>query len=458
MAEVVSSNISNAHTDGYGRRSVDISTHRGGVRVDGITRHSNPGLLADRRLAQADVGLYQSTTTALKALSRDFGEVGDGANLGSRLAAFEKALVSAASDPASEQRLGDVVGRLKDVTATLRNYSHAIRTQREAADSSIATDVETLNTSLKQVERFNADIKRAVVEQADTTDLLDARQVAIDKIAEIAPLREIDRGYGQVALMTTSGAMLIDGPAATFSFDRATLITPDMTLASGALSGVSQNGDPLDMNNGFGRLKGGSLAAAFELRDTTLPNLQADLDAIAQDLITRFEDSGVDPTLSAGDPGLLTDNGSAFDAVDLVGLSERLKVNTAVDPSAGGALSRLRDGMNAATTGPIGNNTQLNAWADALRASQTVGTGGLSLSVAGRIADFNATAGHLRVNAEEELSFKTARWETLRSAEKAEGVDTDQEIQQLMLIEQAYSANARVMQTVDMLLKKLMEI
>jgi flagellar hook-associated protein 1 FlgK len=37
-------------------------------------------------------------------------------------------------------------------------------------------------------------------------------------------------------------------------------------------------------------------------------------------------------------------------------------------------------------------------------------------------------------------------------------VDTDQELAHLLLVEQAYAANARVLQTVDMLLKRLMEI
>ena len=40
--------------------------------------------------------------------------------------------------------------------------------------------------------------------------------------------------------------------------------------------------------------------------------------------------------------------------------------------------------------------------------------------------------------------------------ELTQGVDTDAELQELMQVEQAYSANARVMQTMDELLKKLM--
>jgi flagellar hook-associated protein 1 FlgK len=38
------------------------------------------------------------------------------------------------------------------------------------------------------------------------------------------------------------------------------------------------------------------------------------------------------------------------------------------------------------------------------------------------------------------------------------GVDTDAEMQTLLLIEQSYAANAKVVETVDFLIRTLMEI
>ena len=51
MAEVVSANIANALTEGYGRRSVNLAGRDGGggVQVTGIARASDPVLLTDRR-------------------------------------------------------------------------------------------------------------------------------------------------------------------------------------------------------------------------------------------------------------------------------------------------------------------------------------------------------------------------------------------------------------------------
>ena len=48
--------------------------------------------------------------------------------------------------------------------------------------------------------------------------------------------------------------------------------------------------------------------------------------------------------------------------------------------------------------------------------------------------------------------------ESLSEAAARNGVDTDDEMQKLLLIEQAYAANARVMQTLDELMQHLLGI
>jgi flagellar hook-associated protein 1 FlgK len=51
-----------------------------------------------------------------------------------------------------------------------------------------------------------------------------------------------------------------------------------------------------------------------------------------------------------------------------------------------------------------------------------------------------------------------ARQDALKTAELATGVDSDQELQNLLRIEQAYAANARVLQTIDAMMQRLMEL
>jgi flagellar hook-associated protein 1 len=428
------------------------------VRIDGITRHVDRGILGDRRLADAELGGQQSLLNTLNRLESTVGAVGDTNGLVARLTTLEQSLTTAAADPSSEVRQNVVVQRLNDVTASLQNSASGIRGLRQEAEDSIETQISTLNTSLKQVERLNKDIMIARNSGADAAGLLDQRQVVIDRIAGIVPVREIDRGNGAVAVMTASGQMLLDGPALQFGFTGANYVTPDMTMASGGLTGITLDGVPIPGPGGFGRLGGGTLGAAFTLRDTTLVAAQAGLDAVARDLIDRFASPTADPTLATGDAGLLTDAGAAFNPLDEVGLAGRISVNAAVDPAQGGASWRIREGVNAVAPGPAGDSAQINRWSDALSASRNLASGTTPRSASGHASSLISLIGSQRLGAEEDVSFVTARWDSLHSAELANGVDSDHELQMLMQIEQAYAANAKVMQTVQSMIQTLMEI
>lgn len=57
---------------------------------------------------------------------------------------------------------------------------------------------------------------------------------------------------------------------------------------------------------------------------------------------------------------------------------------------------------------------------------------------------------------EAQLSFDTAQNDSLRTMELAQGVDTDAEMQKLMIIEQAFAANAQVVTATDEMLQLLL--
>ncbi len=460
-AEVVSSNVANAMTDGYGRRQLDLSAHQiggrgAGVRIDGVARLVDRAILADRRIAESAMARDGRLAASLQRLEAQLGGTGSAPGIQDRIVAFEQALVTAAADPGSDVRLGVVRDRLTEMVAALNRSSADVQAMRQEADADIAAQVEMLNTSLRQVEALNADVFRARQTGNDPSGLMDQRQVIIDRIAGIVPIRELQRSGDRVALMTTSGQVLLDGPAAEIGFVPRATITADMTFTSGGLGGLTVNGDPVSRGP-VGKLSGGSLGAAFTLRDETLVSAQAGLDRIAADLIGRFENPATDPTLPGGVPGLLTDAGAMLDPVDIDGLAGRIAVNALVDPNLGGDLWRLRDGVAAAAPGPAGQSAQLIRWKDGLAALSPDASGTLR-SAAGHAALFAADIGRLRVAAEDGLSFSTARWETIRETELGQGVDTDFEMQMLLRIEEAYAANARVIETVNILIRTLMEL
>jgi len=197
------------------------------------------------------------------------------------------------------------------------------------------------------------------------------------------------------------------------------------------------------------------------VRDGLAVQAQARVDAVARDFIERFQDPAVDPSLAPGDTGLFTDAGAAFDPAGEMGLSGRLEVSALVDPASGGGLWRLRDGLGAAAEGPVGENALLVRMGDALASLRTPASGGLSTgarSAPALAGDLLSMASVDRQTADQRLGFSAARQEGLRSIELQDGVDTDQEMQKLLLVEQAYAANARVVTTVNELIDTLLSI
>lgn len=469
-AQVVSSNVSNALTEGYGRRVLETSAASlggtgAGVRVDGVRREVDLQLLSDRRLAQAGSGQAEARADALAQIEAAMGRADEEDSISGRIAAFESALVTAASRPDSDARLADVLGAAQAVADRIAAASDDIQTLRVAAETAIANDVETLNTNLARIADLNVEIRSRLNGETDATGLMDQRQVLVDQLAEIVPLRQLQRDDGMIALYSETGATLLDGQPAEFGFTSHRVITADMSADSGALGGLTLNGEPVKVSGGYAPMGGGRLEALFEQRDVLAPSAQSDLDALARDMIERFQDAAVDPTLTPGEAGLFTDNGVALDLSDPateVGLAGRISVNTLADPAAGGAVWHLRSGLGAsATPVEVGDARLLNSLADALTESRDPASGrftGQSYTAADLASETVSRISLAAVRAAEEESFATSRTSALREAELQQGVDTDAQLQDLMMFEQAYAANAKVIQTVDGMIRTLLEI
>jgi flagellar hook-associated protein 1 len=465
-AEAISNNVSNALTEGYGRREVDLvaasTAGRGtGVKVASVFRDVDQIAIADRRLAQAALGGYSIGASALLRLEQTIGIPGENGALTELVSGFEAALSLAQSRPDSQVRQQNILYAAGDLVAQINHISTTTQDLRTEADGAIADQVDFLNSSLAAISELNRDIRNQFGSGRNMNGLMDQRQVLVDNIAEIIPLKTYPREGGQIAILSAKGAVLLDGPPAEFGFSGVGLITPDMSLASGALSGLTLNDKSIAVSGSGSLVTGGSLSALFELRDTTAPAASEQIDAFARNLMERFETSGLDATLAPGDPALFTDQGLVFDASLEIGLAGRLEINGLVDPQAGGELWRLRDGLGASVPGEVGDRSLLTAFIDILELGQTPLSGEFSTSnstLSGMANDLVSLNSAARQNEELSEVFSQNRFQELYLVELESGVDTDQELQKLLLVEAAYAANARVISTAEEMLQTLLGI
>jgi flagellar hook-associated protein 1 len=464
--ETVASNLANIMTPGYARREVTQSAqtlggYGGGVRIDGISRAVNATLVAESRLAQSGSADARTRLDFLSQMGDIIGLPGEEGALSTILGEFTNALQAAATRPDDELRLAGVVDAAERLAGRLNAASGAVQDARAAADRAIESEVATINTKLEQVAYLNRRIAIIESEGNDPSSLLDQRQAAIDAIAEIVPVQEVARDGGRVALFTTGGAVLLDGSRPSrFEFSAVGQMTPDLSVGIPPVMRILQNG--IELSAAQMRLfEGGSLAAHFAVRDQLAPQMQMELDALAFDLHERLTDAAIDATYPATAPGLFADGGARASLPTITGLSARITLNPLVNPDAGGELFRVRDGLGSASSGPVADSTLLLAMADALSAS-TAFAGGAGFegngSLSSRFSELESRVALRRVAAESESSVRNSRSETISGRLMADGVDSDAEMQRLLQYEQAYAANARVIQAIEEMMDQILRL
>lgn len=465
-ADVVSSNIANAMTEGYGVRSLEIGSRMGGrdgsgARVLGVLRDSDPVLTGQRRGADATLAGAAGQAAFLRGVEDIVGLPDDPASLSARLAEFEARLVDAANGPHDQIRLTAAVDAAEDLARTFRDISDGIQTTRERADTAIGEAVVRINQDLAGIAELNVQIRAIPDSSGDLSALLDAQTRLVDRLAAQIPVETRRDAAGALQVFSKGGEILVARDAAVLEFRTTPAIDATMLYGASILSGIRIDGRDMPFGTPVAPLDGGGLGALFRQRDEWGPEAQARLDGVARDLAERFETPGLDPTLAPTAAGLFTDAGARSDPAQEPGLAARLSVNTAIRPDVGGAVWRLRDGLGAATEGATGNATLLLSMADVLadpRVTASASFTATARSMADLVSDQISRIGLARQGADTREVGAAAVQSALRQQELARGVDTDAQMQALIRIEQMYAANARVVQAAEAMLDELMRI
>lgn len=462
-ADVISSNLANALTPGYARRQLEVAdlARLAGVGATGIVRVVNDAIVAERQTADSALAFADTRSNFFESIGRVIGTPEMASSLSARLADLDAGLISASAAPDNPILLQNTISQAVDLARALNTASGELQRLRTGADQEIVGAVSDVNRLLDNIQTLNSDILRHPASDGFNAALKDQRQALVDQLSTLIPVRQVPRDNGAVALFTPGGAILLDGSAVQLEFTGANLVTPHQTLENGLLSGLAINGIAVPPSGDKSPVDGGRLAALFSIRDDLAVDLQTQLDTLSRDLVERFQEPGLDGTLAAGDPGLLTDAGGPFDPVDETGLAERITVNAALDPAQGGEFWRLRDGLGAGSPGPEGNGSLIGRLAGALAAPRALTTGDLgptARSFSGHLAVMTSRVSQDRLAGEQNLSFASSRQSELAALELAEGVDSDAELQRLLLVEQAYAANARMIQTLDEMMQTILRI
>jgi flagellar hook-associated protein 1 FlgK len=349
--DVLSRNVANAGVPGYHRQSLSVIETQGAnstfVRNGVVTRAFNQSLTLHYSRALSDSGFSSVRANFVDRLQMAIGKPGTAGSLDTAFANFQAAMSQLAVSPDDYAVRADAVAKAGVVAATLNDLSAQVQTLRRETEAQIATRVEDLNQMLSSLEQLNGRIGDLSVDPTSRAALLDQRDRLVSEIAAMVDIRTEYRPDGTVALMTRTGAGLLDNKASVFEFQSAGAISATSQFDTDpAQSGVgtlmlrTPAGLVLDLVQ-QNVLKSGELGGLIELRDKTLVTAQDQLDDIAAALaqaMSTVETAGTAATSGAA-TGFSIDlsairNGNDFELTYMQGGIERsVRVVRVDDPT-----------------------------------------------------------------------------------------------------------------------------
>ncbi len=443
-------NIANAQTEGYTRKSVSMVTRYSGdsstVVPTGVRREANLALTNQHRRESGMAATHSAIADGLETYGIQLGQPGDATALNGLLTKLQTNLDMLANNPGEAALQREVVAAAQTVAEEVNKAWLAVQDVALQAKETFAAEIEPANRLMEEIAELNHKIAQEPGPTGARAALEDTRDLRLDALSQLMGIQVRFDDRGQAAVHTSAGTELVQGRATNpLSFD--------------ANSGIVMAGsvEITPGKDGVRGFTGGSLAGHHALAYEVAPQMSLQLDELARGLVEQFT-AADDTAVASGGPGLFTDAQSAFTTrQDLAG---RLAVNDAVIPEAGGALWRMRDGMAALTEGPAGDSTRINQLIDALEAPATFnGDAGLGTShslidfAAAVVSDHQVARSQAEARAED-LGTSARLIETARL--DGQGVNVDDELQQLMMIEQAYAANSQVLRTLSTMLDTLL--
>lgn len=437
--DVIGHNVANANTDGYSRQRADlVSGGRGpvpalystglitgdGVDVAGVSRSRDDFLEArviGERSANANLAKSSTYLDRIELVHAEPSDDGLAASLDALWAAFDEV----ANYPDEIPQRQAALEQANTLVEQFRFMDGEVRALHATAVLEAGALVSQVNDLAAQVADLNDAIRPLYLGGANANDLLDQRDLAVARLAELVGGVVHNRDDGTVNVTVA-----------------------DSTIVSGSRSVELQTDtvvDPALADVGLRRLRfmwasgqevvpdGGEAAALVTSANIDIPDAIRSLDGVAASLVSKvntLHSTGQDLNGTTGlnffDPAGVTATTIAVSS-DVVGQPDRI---AAADTGAGlwdATIAQSIADLREADDGPDADYAQL--------------VGSLGVRVGSARARSNAQQGVLDRVDQARLS--------------ARAVNIDEEMIDLVAAQRAYEASARVINAVDEMLDQL---
>jgi flagellar hook-associated protein 1 FlgK len=296
--DTVGHNLSNASTEGYSRQRVHHSPFEP-IYLPGLNREETAGqigqgvivgriervrdqLLDQRIIAQAGgEGYWGARDPYISMMEQAYLEVGDSSLRGS-MDAFWEAWQELSVYPTDTAPRQAVLSRGQTLIDSIHDRFKALRGLQDMAEQDIRITTSQVNEYSRQIAALNKDIERIRAHGDNPNDLMDRRDLLVDKLSGLIDIT-VDRRDPDEFMIHTGGFILVQGKVGReFNLER----IPGQEGRSRIV--WPETGEPV-------QFKSGSLAALMELRDHTIEDEIQSLDSMTMnfiDLVNEVHSAG----------------------------------------------------------------------------------------------------------------------------------------------------------------------
>lgn len=428
-----SHNISNVNTEGYTRQRAEqvtrIPNYEGqfylgsGVTVSGVERIYDSFLASQVRSYTSQESQQSSFLSYSQQVDDLLGSSELGINEG--LDAFFSAIQEVANDPTSVSARQVMMTEGELLANRFNTMDSQLGQLERNIDNDIAVSVDDINNLTQGI----ADLNQAILEaegssSATPNDLLDKRDQLINELSKFVSVTTVQQSNGVVNVFVGNGQGLVVGSS---QIDLTTITDnsfdpPRLNIGYGPAS--------LDVTN---QITGGSLGGALQFRSDIIDGTRAQLDLLAESLVTAFNiahTNGFDLDGNAG--------GNFFDPAGVTAADINVVLT---DPRAIAASS----GVNIGT----GNNENALALADLQLDSTLVQVSAGPPPVTRTLFDQYAVivsdvATRTRQAEVSQQTQQALLQQTKQRFDSIAGVNLDEEAANLIKYQQAYQAASQI--------------
>ena len=428
----VGQNITNAGTPGYVDEEVSlesvgtgagpgaISLYGGGVQVAGLDRLSDLPLQSQMLAGQSGDGALAARQSGMAGIQQLFPEPTGTGSISTALSGYWTAwgnLQKNGADSSARQQLLDAGSTL---AGALNAASAGITQVAETARDQLAPTVTAINGLTSQIAALNQSIVASGAAGRVNGHLEDQRDALVSQLSNQIGVRVSLQADGSETISAGTGSLVVGS-------------TSQALQVSGSGSATS-----ITWQSGSGpvAVSGGTLGGLLQTVDTDVPTYTAALDTVASTLIhsvNQAQAQGIDLTGAAGKP-FFSGTGAADISVALAnpdGIAAA-SASTPVPP----VPAHNTDGSNAAAIAEL-----------------ATATGGPDATYASFVGGLGNDVAQLKT----QLGAQSQVTSTATAAYRSQtGVDTNQELTEMVQYQNAYSAAAKYISTVDQTMQSLL--